>query len=516
MSSLLKSTGIVAVSTLGSRILGLVRDILMAAFFGASRVADVFYVAFMIPNLFRRLVAEGALTISFVPVYTEILHGEGEARAGRLAQKVMSIQGLVVIVIVLLGICFSPEIMSLFFKRFDSAETFRLAGDLTSIMFPYLFFVSFVAFSMGYLNCHGHFFAPAFAPVLLNVGIILGIVLFSKFVSIPIYGVALGVLAGGVMQVLLQVPYLLRYGFKFRISFDFKDSGIRKIFKMLVPALFGIAVYQINILVNNVLATMLPKGSVTYIYFTNRLTELVLGVFIVSIGSVVLPEMSRLNVSGAKEDFRKLFTDSLSSALFLAVPAAVALGAIGLEIVSLLFMRGNFTFTDSVQTYHALFAASAGIVFVAMLRITTQASYSMKDTKTPVKTAALALIINIVLGYILMNTGLRHAGLTLANSISAMVQCLILAWVISRRIGGIDIGRLVHSVVRICLASGGMALVVVFLSQLANWSSDTFFYRAVIMALMILLGGTVYFAMNFILGTREMIFFVNRIRGWLR
>ncbi len=516
MASLLKSTGIVALSTLGSRILGLLRDILMASFFGASRVADVFFVAFMIPNLFRRLVAEGALTISFVPVYTETLHRDGEEVAGRLARRVMSIQGLAVILIVLLGMFFSPEIMGLFFKRFDSTATFNLATDLTRIMFPYLFFVSFVAFSMGYLNCRGHFFAPAFAPVLLNVGIISGIVFFSTFFDIPIYGVAIGVLFGGVMQMFLQVPYLLRHGFRFGISINFKDRGIKKIFKMLGPALFGIAVYQINILVNNVLATMLPEGSVTYIYFTNRLTELVLGVFIVSIGSVVLPEMSRLKVSGAEGDFRKLFTDSLSAALFLAVPAAVALATIGLEIVSLLFMGGNFSFADSVSTYHALVTASVGIVFVAMLRITTQASYSMKDTKTPVKTATLALVINIVLGYILMNTGLRHAGLTLANSISAMVQCFILLFVVSRRSGGINMGRLFHSVLRFILSSAVMAVAVVYLSHLANWSDDSFLHRAGVMALMVAAGGAVYFIMNLILGTREMVFFMDRLRARLR
>jgi len=516
MASLIRSTGIVALSTLCSRFLGLFRDILMASFFGAARIADVFYIAFMIPNLFRRLVAEGALTISFVPVYTETLHKEGKAEALSLAQKTMSVQSLAVFLIVMAGVFFSPEIMTLFFKRFDSAETFNLSIQLTRFMFPYLFFAAFVAFSMGYLNSHRHFFAPAFAPVLLNVGIISGILIFSSFFVTPIFGVALGVIAGGFLQLLLQLPYLIRHGFKFRVSVDFKHEGIRKIFRMLGPALFGIAVYQINILINNMLATMLPEGSVTYIYFTNRLTELVLGVFIVSIGSVVLPEMSRLNVTENKGDFRELFSDSISSALFLAVPAAVALGVIGLEILSVFFMRGNFTFADTVNTYHALMAASMGIVFVSVLRITTQAYYSMKDMKTPVISAAISLVINITLGYTLMQTELKHAGLTLANSISAMVQAGILIVLVQKRAVGIDGKRILSSLVRFVAASAVMGGLIWKLSFLADWEIDSFFYRTFILGVIVASGGTAYFLVNYILRTREMIFMVNKILGMVR
>jgi putative peptidoglycan lipid II flippase len=200
MSSLYKSAGIVALSTLCSRILGLVRDVLMAGYFGAARTADVFFVAFMIPNLFRRLVAEGALTISFIPVYTETRINEGDGEAEKLAVKVMTVQSIAILIIIASGFIFAPQVMYIFFGREDSGGVFNLSVNLTRMMFPYLFFVGFVAFAMGYLNSHGKFFAPAFAPVLLNVGMISGILFLTKLFEEPIYGAALGVLIGGVLQ----------------------------------------------------------------------------------------------------------------------------------------------------------------------------------------------------------------------------------------------------------------------------------------------------------------------------
>ncbi len=512
MSSLVRSTGIVALSTLCSRILGLVRDVLMAAYFGAGRTADVFFVSFMIPNLFRRLVAEGALTISFIPVYTETLINEGDDEALSLAQKTLTIQAFFVGLIITAGMIFSPELMELFFGRSDTAEVFSLSVNLTRFMFPYLFFASFVAFSLGYLNSRGHFFAPAFAPVLLNVGMITGITVFSRFFDEPVYGVAAGVLAGGVMQLILQLPYMVRHGFKMRVSLDFNHPGIRKIFRMLTPALFGIAVYQINILVNNMLATMLPEGSVSYIYYTNRLTELVLGVFIVSIGSVVLPEMSRLTAVDDSGRFKTLFADSISSALFLAVPASAALIAAGLEVISVMFMRGKFTFADAGLTYYSLIFASVGIVFVSVLRIATPAFYSMKDTKTPVISAAVALVINVTFGYILMQTELKHAGLTLANTISAIVQMLILVTLLHRKTGGLDLMRIFRSFVKFAAASVLMAVVVRLISGFADWSNDPLTIRAAVLALIVVSGSVTYFAVCWLLGSDEISFLIRKLK----
>lgn len=512
MASIMRSFGTVALSTLCSRILGLVRDMLMAAYFGAARTADVFYISFMIPNLFRRLVAEGALTISFIPVYTESLIRDGEDESMKLAQKVMTVQAIFLAGIVALGVVFSPQLMKYFFGRNDSIEIFTLSVNLTRFMFPYLFFVGFVAFAMGYLNSHGHFFSPAIAPVLLNVGMISGIVLLGRFFTEPVYGAAAGVLIGGVLQFIIQIPYMIREGFVFKISVDFTHPGIRKIFRMLTPALFGIAVYQINTLVSNLLATMIPAGSVSYIYFTNRLTELVLGVFIVSIGSVVLPEMSKLTALEDNRRFKKLFSDSVSFALFLAVPAAAALVAAGIPVISVIFMHGKFSYDDVVLTYYSLVTASAGIIFISALRITTPAFYAMKDTRIPVVSATAALFINLAAGYTLMHTPLRHAGLTLANTLSAIVQMSILLIFLNRKTGGIDFRKILRSIVKFVIASVVMAGLIIFISSFADWEKDSMFRRCIFLFFIVTGGCGVYFTVCYLLRSDEMLYFIRAVR----
>ena len=512
MSSIIRSFGNTALSTLASRVLGLVRDILMARYFGAARTADVFYISFMIPNLFRRLVAEGALTISFIPVYTESLIHDGEEESLKLAQKVMTVQAFFMIIIVTLGILFAPLYMKLFFGRNDSPEIFSLSINLIRIMFPYLFFVGFVAFAMGYLNSHRRFFAPAFAPVLLNVAMITGIVFFSRLFEEPIYGVALGVIFGGILQYLIQIPYMIKEGFVFKISFDLSHPRIKKIFKMLTPALFGIAVYQINTIISNLLATMISEGSVSYIYYTNRLTELVLGVFIVSIGNVILPEMSKLTAFDDKIRFNKLFSASVSSALFLAVPASIALIACGIPIISAIFMHGRFSYNDVVLTYYSLAAASSGIIFVAVLRITTQAFYSMKDTKSPVISAAVSMIVNVTLGYILMQTPLKHAGLTLANTLSAIVQMLILLTLLNKKTDAINIKKILISLIKFIIASIVMAAVIIFIGTFADWENDSKAIKIIFLTVIVFSGITIYFVLCYILKCNEMVYLADKIK----
>ena len=394
-SSIFRSAGIVAGSTLVSRLLGFVRDMVIAAVFGASASLDGFFVAFRIPNLFRRLVAEGALTISFIPVYTEYLETKGEQEALKLAQKTATLLVIVLTLIVAFGVVFSPQIVSLFAYGFTDNSVTQLTISLNRIMFPYLFFVGLVAFSMGVLNSHRLFFAPAFSPALLNVGFIIGALVFAKVSRVPLEGLAWGVILGGILQLALQIPYMIRSGFRMKIDLDIKHPGMRKIFAMLGPAMFGIAVYQINILINTMLASMLPEGSISFLYYSDRLNEIVLGIFVMSIGSVVLPEMSS---AAAKSDFaglKKIYQNSVRAGLFMAIPAAAALMTAGIPIVTGIYLHGHFNAYHAVMTNRALFFASMGIVSLAVLRMTTPAFYSLKDTKVPVITATIAFLINI-------------------------------------------------------------------------------------------------------------------------
>ena len=477
--SLVRSTGIVAVSTLFSRVMGFIRDMVIASIFGPSGLLDGFFVAFRIPNLLRRLVAEGSLTISFIPVYTDYQLNKGKEEALRLAQKTFSILLIVLVFLIILGEYFSPQIVSFFAIGFTDPAQIAVTINFNRIMFPYLFFVGVVAFSMGILNSHGYFFAPAFSPVLLNIGFIVGAVYFSTYFNEPLYGLTIGVLFGGFLQVLLQIPYMIRSGFRMKFSIDFRHPGIRRIFRLIGPAMFGIAIYQINILINTILASTLPSGSISYLYYSDRLTEIVLGGFIISIGNVILPEMSRMSASENFDKLKGLYIMSIRSALFLAIPASIALMTVGLPIISVLFLRGKFNPFHAEMTYRALLFASIGITSLSILRITTPTFYSLKDTRTPVQCAAVAFVVNIVLGYTLMQTSLKHAGLSLANSIAVTVQVILLLYFLQKKLSGLDLRNTILPVVKFVLSGIVMAIGIHYIAGRINWFTDPFYLRLI-------------------------------------
>ncbi|MDY6969756.1 MAG: murein biosynthesis integral membrane protein MurJ [Spirochaetota bacterium] len=510
-STLLKSTGVVALSTFASRIMGFIRDMIIANYFGASGKLDGFWIAFRIPNLLRRLVAEGALTISFIPVYTDYLVNKGRHEALELAQKTFSFLILILLIFTLLGVIFSPQIVELFAYGFTDAEIIDLTTSLNRMLFPYLFLIGIVAFAMGILNSHRIFFPSSFSPVLLNVGFITGAVILTKFFKEPLFGLALGVIVGGILQVLLQIPYLIKIRFKIKFKIDINDPGIQKIFRMIVPALWGIGIYQVNILMSTMLASMLPEGSISYLYYSDRLTELVLGVFIISIGNVILPEMSKFSANNDFHKLGELYSSSIRISLFIAIPATIAIMTVGTPIISTLFMRGKLTSYHVEMIYRALLFASPGIISLAILRITTPAFYSLKDTKTPVLSSAISFILNIVLGYILMQTWMKHAGLSLANSISATAQTLFLIICFQRKIGRVEILSLVVPVIKYTISGAVMALVIWSLSGYIDWVYDPYINRLGFLIIIIISGGLTYCLICYILKVGEIRFLVNLI-----
>ena len=512
MGSLIRSTGIVALSTIASRILGFLRDMLMAGYFGATVLTDAFFVAFRIPNLLRRFVAEGTLTVAFIPVYTDVLMKKGEEEALALAQKIFTLQMILILILTVLGVIFSPEIVSLMGYGFTDPAVVALTVDMNRIMFPYLFFIGLVAFSMGILNSHGYFFAPAFSPVLLNVGIITGIILGGVLFKQPIYGVAAGVIFGGFLQFLLQVPYLFRAGFRIKLTIDLRHPHVRRIVKLFVTAVYANGIVQINLLISTMLATFLPDGSLSYIYYSDRLTELVLGIFIISISNVILPEMSRITSNADMGKLRDLYAASMRGALFLAVPAAAALMAIGFPIISVLFARNRFTMLDASMTYQALFYASMGIASIAVMRITTPVFFSLEDVRKPVISATVGLVIFTVSGYLLMNTDLRHAGLTLANSISVTVQMILLVAWLNGKIGGIPWRKIIAPLMKIVVSTLGMVLVIRVLSGLVAWKEGGLAVRVIFLAAIILCGGSVYLGLCRAMKVDEVAFLIRKVR----
>ena len=540
MASPGKSLGTVALATLASRILGLVRDLLMAAYFGAGRVADIFFIAFMLPNLFRRLVAEGALSVSFIPVYTESLVKEGRINSMKLASDVLVIQTFLISLFVAAGLVLAPQLNAVFSGDAISPGLYVLAVNLTRLMLPFIILSSFVSFAMGYLNSHGAFFAPAFATVLLNIGMITGIVFFGRFFQQPVYGAAFGVLLGGLLQVLLQVPYMIRHGFRLSVSFNFTHPDVVRVFSTMMPAVFGIAAFQVNAMVSNLLAAMIGEGNVSYIYYTTRLTELVFGVFIVSIGNVMLPEMARAGVSfeagrgtgvRAREDkvseqkgvrapdrtmadMNRILGRSVSAALFVAVPAAAGLAAAGLPVISAIFMRGNFTYADSVMTYRSLVWAGTGLIFMAAARVLIPAFYTFKDTKIPVITAAISIAVNLLLGYVLMHTSLKHAGLTLAGCAASFVQSLVLIVYISRKPGINFSGRIGIQLLKIIISASVMGGVVFYAAGFTDWQYGPGHLRGFMLMCIICGGAVIYFLCALAFRVDEALYLYGRVRAY--
>lgn len=513
--NLARSTGIIAFSTLLSRVLGFIRDVLIAAVFGADRRLDGFFVAWRIPNLFRRLVAEGALTISFIPVYTEYLETKSKKESLELAQKTFSILTAVLIFLVAGGIIFSPWIVKIFAIGFEDQNIIDFTVIMNRWLFPYLFLVGVVAFSMGYLNSNRVFFAPAFSPVLLNVGFIIGALVFTKFFEEPLYGLIAGVLTGGVMQLLLQVPYLIKNGFKLKISFDFQHPGIRRIFKMLGPAVFANAVYQLNILVSTAYASTCGSGSITYLYLCDRLTELILGIFIIAIGNVILPELSRYSVNGDFVSLRRMYSRSVSISLILALPAAVALIVIGFPIINVMFVRGQFSFADAQNTYKALKFGAVAVPLLAVLRITTPTFFSLKDTKTPLIAATASFIVNAVAGYFLKETYLSYAGLSLSVTISVFVQIIILSYFLHTKIGNFGFKKMITDIAKISISSAIMGITIYYLSVQINWEVNSFMYRLLYLAFIIVFGCFIYFISCLFLKVPEIKYVINTIKAKL-
>lgn len=434
-SSLARNTLVVAFATLISRGLGFIRDVIVAFALGAAATADAFFVAFRVPNLLRRLFAEGSLTMAFIPVYSRVREEEGEGSAQAMARS-----ALFWLLVILGGITLSVELLAgpltwVIAPGFaDDPETFALTTKLLRICFPYIIFISGVALCMGVLNAEGHFLTPALSPVFLNIALI-SAALVGYFGGWSVAEcLAWGVLAGGAIQWFLQQPSLKSRGFRWRGNWSWRDRGVRRMALLMLPTVFGAAVYQINILLGTVLASFLPEGSVSYLYYADRLVQFPLGVFGIAVSTAALPELSKLAAGDRMNEFTAALRQAQGLTLFIALPAMAGLLALAEPIIALLFGRGAFTPEAVSATAIALIAYSAGLPFIAAARPLVAAFYSLQDTRTPVFVAVASLVINIGLGAGLMLVW-DHVGLAVAVSASSAVNCGLLHWLLHRRLG---------------------------------------------------------------------------------
>jgi len=459
-----RAAGIVGIFTFLSRILGLARDILIANFFGSGMAADAFFVAFRIPNLLRRLFAEGSFSVSFIPVFTEYLQNRSKEEAFFLARIVLTFLVLILTVVTIAGIIFSPLVVRIIAPGFGGmGEKYALTVLLTRIMFPYIFLVSVLALFMGILNSLKHFSAPAIAPVFLNLSMIAALLFLSSYMKEPTVGLALGVIGGGILQVALQIPFLMGKGVSFVPKWNLGHPALRKIGVLMLPIIFGSAIYQINQLVGTLLASLLREGSISYLYYADRLVQFPLGVFAIAISTAVLPSLSREAAEGDLDRLRKTLSHALRLTMFITIPAMVGLIVLREPIIRLLFQRGAFDSFTTIMTAQALLYYSMGLWAFAALRVFVSAFYSLQDTRTPVKVAVVAMFANIGLSLALMGP-LRHGGLALALSLASTLQLFMLIFLLRRRLGGIEGSVIVSSMIRFFLCSFIMGASIYFLA----------------------------------------------------
>ncbi|MDH4015570.1 MAG: murein biosynthesis integral membrane protein MurJ, partial [Chromatiales bacterium] len=463
----LKSTSVVSGMTLLSRVLGLARDIVFARLFGAGIVMDAFFVAFKIPNLLRRFFAEGAFSQAFVPVFAEYKSTRTRAELKELADRVSGTLGLALFVVTLIGVVAAPILIMIFAPGFlGRGEQYDLATAMLRFTFPYILFISLTGLAGAMLNNFGKFAVPAFTPVLLNVVMISAAIWLEPLMPRPGLGLALGVFLAGLVQLFFQLPFLRGIGMLPRPRWGWRDSGVRKIGRLMLPAIFGSSVAQINLLIDTLVASFLAAGSITWLYYADRMMEFPLGVFGVALATVILPGLSEQHAKKSRSDFSATLDWALRLVALIVVPAAVALLVLAAPILATLFFGGRFDAHDVAMSAYSLQAYAIGLLGFSLVKVLAPGYYSRQEMRTPVRIAVIALLVNIVLNllfvYTMIESGFSapHAGLALATALAAALNAILLYRGL-RKAGVYRPGDgWSWLVVRVGVASAAMALVL--------------------------------------------------------
>jgi putative peptidoglycan lipid II flippase len=448
-----RALGSIGTATLASRVLGFVRDMVVALTFGAGAVTDAFVVAFRIPNMLRRLLGEGALSTAVIPVFSDYSENRSPEDFVKMLRAVLAAGLLVLSLATAGGIAAAPVILPVIAPGFmgDPAQA-SLALLLTRVMFPYLLLVGLGALAMGALNTHGRFFAAAIGPALLNVAMIAAVLLLARRLEPPILALAIGVLVGGVAQLVVQFPSLRRCGLLVAPSLDPRHPALGRVARLLLPAVFGLAGLQVTVFVNTLLASLLPRGSISFLYYADRVMEFPLGIFGIALASASLPSMSRAAARGDRPGIGNTVTFALGLSFYVAVPATTGLVLLRAPIVRVLFERGEFTAADTAATAQALAGYAVGLVAFSGARLVAQAFYAIQTPGIAVKLGMLSVAVNVVAAVVLMRP-FGHGGLALASSLGAWVNFLALVWVARNRFGGLEPRRLGASLGRTVIAS---------------------------------------------------------------
>jgi len=431
--SLLRSTSLVSIMTFISRMMGFIRDMVLANFFGAQAGMDAFFVAFRIPNFMRRLFAEGAFAQAFVPVLAEYQKTKEPDDVRVFIARISGYLTFVLSIVTAVGMIAAPVIIFLFAPGFShDGMRSQLATEMLRITFPFLMLVSLTAMAGAVLNTYGYFGVPAFTPVILNISMILAALYLCPALPVPVIGLAWGVLIAGIAQLLFQAPFLYQKGLLIRPRMVRDDEGVNKVLKLMIPALFGVSIAQLNLMVDSIFASFLQVGSVSWLYFTDRLTDFPLGVFGVAIATVILPHLSRKHSEQNPVLFSRALDWGLRSILLIGIPAGLALALFAMPLIACCFAYGKFHVIDLLQTQKSLITLAAGVPAFMMVKVLASGFYARQDISTPVKVGAFAMVVNTLLCSVFIFY-MAHAGLTLASALAGYVNCGMLLVILIKR-----------------------------------------------------------------------------------
>lgn len=519
-----RSAGIVSLAVMASRVLGLAREMVFAYFFGASKsfATDAFVMAFRIPNLLRDLFAEGALSSAFVPVFSDYLVRKDEKQAFRLSNLVTNTLILILGTLVVLGIIFAPQLVSVFASGYkDTPGKYELTVYLTRIMMPFILLVALAAQSMGILNARGRFGIPALSSSFFNVGSIVGGIIFAALLTDPtfshpltaikenprdgIIGMAYGVLIGGFLQYSVQWPSLRRAGFRYRPSLSLSDPGVRRIFKLMGPAVIGTAAVQVNILINSNFASSIEgNGPVAWLQYAFRFMQFPIGVFGVAIATATLPAISKSAALKQMSEYKETLASSIRLAFLLTIPSAVGLIVLGRPIIALIYQRGDFTAFDTDHTAGALAFYALGLAGYSAIKILAPAFYALDDARTPMTISLMMIAINFFMNWALVGV-LEERGLALSTSTVALLNSALLYFIMSRRVGGIEDRQTAVAVGKIVAASVVMGAACWAVSHfLGRALSDNQIARAINVFASVAVGAVVFYFSARALGVKEL------------
>jgi len=509
---LLKSTATVGSATILSRILGFVRDVILARIFGASGETDAFFLAFKIPNFMRRLFAEGSFSLAFVPVLSEYKAIGDRAALRDLIDHVTGTLAAVLLVLTAVGIFAAPLVLAIFAPGWlaDDRPEFNLSAGMLRITFPYIMLISLTALAGGILNTFERFLIPALTPVLLNLSLIAAALLLADHLEVPVTALAWGVLVAGFVQLMLQIPALMRLGLMPRPRWGWRHSGVRRIIKLMIPTLFGSSVAQVNLLVDSIIATFLVTGSVSWLYYSDRLLEFPLGVFGIALATVILPNLSQKHAKASTAEFSATLDWALRLAVIVTVPAAVGLIILASPILITLFQYDAFQSEDVRMSAYSLVAYSAGLPAFIAVKVLAPGYYARQDTRTPVKIAIAAMVTNMLLnlvfvGLLLVN-GFEgpHAGLALASSVAAYLNAMLLYRGLKKRQVYIPERGWIRLWIAIILGCTTMGALLLFMTHdTDSWLQATAVLRIRNLSLTIAFGVIVYIFVCMVAGLKK-------------